>query len=728
MKIISKFIVLLLILLFFFVSYMTFVGLETKRLNNQIAEKIKDIDESLELKLKKIKIIFDPTSFSINAKTIGPRLLAKNKVIEIESIKTRVSLNSLIKNKFSLENLEISTKSLKVKDLVSFIRAVNNSTELYILEKVIQKGYMVGDIHLDFDEDGNINNNYLINGFVKDLEIDIFKRYNFKDINFIFDFEKNQFITKDTSFKFNGVNFSSEKVSVKKIKDNFFVRALVSNNKISLSQKKIEDLIIPIVSNLSFKNVTFSSNNIFSFVLSKKFKMKDLELESIILLEELHLNNNFDLKKIFPKIKDQFSFINHEINLKLKTDNLIIKGSGDILFQDDKDNISYNFQRNDKVSKFKSILKINNNPLNLELLNYEKSKDKKLEISLEGYKDKKDQFFFDELFLREEKNTIKIHGLKLNNRFRFQDFRKISFDYFDKENKKKFFKFYKKNKQYFLEGSFLNINNLIEKILDDNRKKSNSYNLSNKININIDEVSLDEENFLNNLVGYLSFKNNEITNASLLGKISENKEFKLTIKKESNNKVTTLFIDKAEPIIKRYDFIKGFEGGKLDFYSTKNNKISQSKLKIYDFKLKEMPALTKILTLASLQGIADILSGEGIRFDEFEMTFQNNGDLMTITEIYALGPALSILMEGYVEKDKLISLKGTLVPATTINKFIGSLPILGEILVGKKMGEGVFGVSFKIKGPPKNLKTSVNPIKTLTPRFITRTLEKIKKD
>ena len=48
--------------------------------------------------------------------------------------------------------------------------------------------------------------------------------------------------------------------------------------------------------------------------------------------------------------------------------------------------------------------------------------------------------------------------------------------------------------------------------------------------------------------------------------------------------------------------------------------------------------------------------------------------------------------------------------------------------MGSKTGEGVFGVSFKIKGPPKNLETTVNPIKTLTPRFITRTLEKIKKN
>ena len=69
-----------------------------------------------------------------------------------------------------------------------------------------------------------------------------------------------------------------------------------------------------------------------------------------------------------------------------------------------------------------------------------------------------------------------------------------------------------------------------------------------------------------------------------------------------------------------------------------------------------MPALTKILTLASLQGIADLLSGEGIRFDDFEMKFQNQKNLITINEVYAIGPAISILMEGYIEKDNLISL------------------------------------------------------------------------
>ena len=261
-----------------------------------------------------------------------------------------------------------------------------------------------------------------------------------------------------------------------------------------------------------------------------------------------------------------------------------------------------------------------------------------------------------------------------------------------------------------------------------NDGKSNILKKNFKLNININKLFLDKENSLKKFIGKLTFNNQDIINGKIIGQFSDDKKLKFTIETNNDEKITTLFLDKAVPIVNRYKFIKGFEEGVLDFYSTKQGKNSFSTVKIYDFKLKELPALTKLLTLASLQGIADILSGEGIRFNEFEMNFRNQGDLMTIEEIYAIGPAISVLMSGYVEKNKLISLRGTLVPATTINKAIGSIPVLGKILVGSKTGEGVFGVSFKIKGPPKNLETTVNPIKTLTPRFITRTLEKIKKN
>ena len=55
---------------------------------------------------------------------------------------------------------------------------------------------------------------------------------------------------------------------------------------------------------------------------------------------------------------------------------------------------------------------------------------------------------------------------------------------------------------------------------------------------------------------------------------------------------------------------------------------------------------------------------------------------MKIEEIYAIGPAISIMMNGYIESEKLISLRGTLVPARTINRTIASIPLIGKVLGG----------------------------------------------
>ena len=333
------------------------------------------------------------------------------------------------------------------------------------------------------------------------------------------------------------------------------------------------------------------------------------------------------------------------------------------------------------------------------------------------------------LIIKEKKNIFKINGLILDKKFKLKELRDLSFDYIDREKQKNLIKLFYKNDIYFLKGQNFNANNLIETILNDDQDTDSFFSKGDvKINIEIDKVYLDKTHQLKKLKGNLNFIDKELKKSNLSANFSNGGKLEFTVSSKQDEKITILTMDRAESLVKRYKFIKGFEGGILDFYSSKKDDLSKSTLKIYDFKLKELPLLTKILTLASLQGIADILSGEGIRFDEFEMNFQTKKNLITIDEIYSIGPAISILMDGYVEKNKIVSLSGTLVPATTINKAIGSIPVLGKILVGSKTGEGVFGVSFKIKGPPKNLATTVNPIKTLTPRFITRTLEKIKKN
>ena len=71
-------------------------------------------------------------------------------------------------------------------------------------------------------------------------------------------------------------------------------------------------------------------------------------------------------------------------------------------------------------------------------------------------------------------------------------------------------------------------------------------------------------------------------------------------------------------------------------------------------------------------------------------------------------------------------MRGTLVPAKNLNKLISKIPVIGDIIIPKDVGEGLFGISFKMKGMDGNIKTTINPIRTLTPRFIQKIIDKKK--
>ena len=105
---------------------------------------------------------------------------------------------------------------------------------------------------------------------------------------------------------------------------------------------------------------------------------------------------------------------------------------------------------------------------------------------------------------------------------------------------------------------------------------------------------------------------------------------------------------------------------------------------------------------------------------------EKNKEALKLNEILALGPSVSVLMEGYQDKNGLTSLRGTLVPAKTFNKIISKIPVIGDIIIPKEVGEGLFGISFKMKGPKGKIKTSINPIRTLTPRFTQKIIDRNK--
>ena len=726
-KLIFKFFLLTFFTILILIIYLSIIGIETNRLNNQITKNISKINKDFKIELKKVKLVLDPINFQINAKTIGPKLKYKRKIIEIENIKTKILLKSIINNNFSLSNLEISTKSLEVKNLISFLRGINKSTELLILENFIERGYLIADIKIEFDKNGNIKDNYKIKGFVKDGKINFFRKHQFRKIDFIFDVENKITSLKDVSFNYNQLDLFFKKLIVKNLDKHFLVNGEINNKNLILKEKAIKDMLN--INFLNIKKINLNSENIFSFKLDKKMKLTNFKLKSKAEINELILLNTLDLKNFFPKINEEINFRNHKLEIEYGKKGLLINGMGDIFLQNKKDKIKYFIKKKDKNLNFNSTLEINENPTLIKFINYEKNKGSKLTISIDGSKAEDDKTIIKTFSLKEKKNIIELKNIILSDENKILKIEKVSLNYLDKENQKnKFNIFYKKDK-YFLKGQFLNANKLLDDLISSNNKKElNFFKDKVQMNINLDTVRLDHEFQVQNFKGNLTFFNNDTLNANLIGLFPDNKKIKFTVNTNGTEKITTLFSDRAKPFVKRYKFIKGFEEGILDFYSIKKDNVSNSVLKIDNFKVQEVPVLAKLLILASLQGIADLLTGEGIRFTDLEIKFSRKKNLTTIEEMYAIGPAISILLDGYIEAEKLVSLRGTLVPATTINRTIASIPLLGNILVGKKVGEGIFGVSFKVKGPPKDLKTTVNPIKSLTPRFITRTLEKLKKN
>jgi len=179
-------------------------------------------------------------------------------------------------------------------------------------------------------------------------------------------------------------------------------------------------------------------------------------------------------------------------------------------------------------------------------------------------------------------------------------------------------------------------------------------------------------------------------------------------------------------LLTEYSFFKGLTGGKLLYSAIIDDNSTISKLKIENFKVVNAPGMVKLLTIADLGGLADLAQGDGISFDTLEIGIEQTDELIKINEILALGPSISVLMDGYKDKNTT-SLRGTLIPAKTLNKMISRIPLIGDIVIPKEVGEGLFGISFKMKGPEGKIKTSINPIRTITPRFIQKIIDRNKK-
>jgi hypothetical protein len=699
-KIIYRLFISLTLIIALIVAYLSIIGIKTDKFNNHITSKVREINSNLDLKLNQINIKLNPLSFTADLKTLGTDLSYQDNIIQLENLKSQISIKSIFKNEFAISELVISTKSTSLKDLIILVKEVKNYQQLLIANEIVDNGYIVADLKFEFNEVGNIKDNFIIKGLINNAELTLSNKKVTK-LNFIFQANNKELNLQGLTFLLNNKSFYIPKLNVEKNDDNFLVIGSVKNKDLNFEKNEIKRFLGNELINKNLNNLSFNSESNFKFNIDNKLNIKNLDIQSSVNVNKLDIDNFLGDNTILPNIKKNLVFENQQIKFNYNKNKIEITGSGNIFIQNNLDVINYQITNIQDNYLFNLDFEIEDNPLILNFINFEKDVGSSLSLKLKGAL-KKDKLGFDHIILTEDKNIISIENLQLSKDFRIEELETINLNFEDKSKLKNELKLKKDKNAYVISGESFNADHLITELLksnEDNKKKFFSKNFELKINVK--KVYLDANNKIDNLKGKIILSNNEVVNLNLESDFSNNKKITFTIRDNNGEKITTLFSDEAEPLVDRYKFIKGFTEGKLDFYSSKKNNLSKSNLKIYDFKLKELPALTKILSLASLQGIADLLSGEGIRFAEFEMNFDNKADLMIINEIYAIGPAISILMEGYIEKDNIISLRGTLVPATTINKVIGSIPLIGNILVGKKLVRVFLALVSKLKDHPR---------------------------
>jgi hypothetical protein len=143
-------------------------------------------------------------------------------------------------------------------------------------------------------------------------------------------------------------------------------------------------------------------------------------------------------------------------------------------------------------------------------------------------------------------------------------------------------------------------------------------------------------------------------------------------------------------------------------------------LSITDFTVVQAPALARLASLASFSGLVETLSGSGIGFSRLTAKLIQTEQRITIKESLAAGGSLGVTAHGWVDrKTDIAEIEGTAVPAYTLNRVIGAIPLIGTIITGGQ-NEGVVAADFRITGPLARPEVSVNPLSALAPGILRR--------
>ena len=273
-----------------------------------------------------------------------------------------------------------------------------------------------------------------------------------------------------------------------------------------------------------------------------------------------------------------------------------------------------------------------------------------------------------------------------------------------------------------LKGDYFDLSETLKETLIEKQKEDSFLIQLQPVQINLEakEILIGKEKSIFSVDAILKYENKLFKEAEIHSKLKNEKEFNLTINPKENSRELIINSNDAGLFLKTFNINKSGKEGEFalhgEYDDTKETHPLNSKVTIRDMRLIKAPTLAKILNLASI-GIVSALSGEGILINKLKSEFVLENGVLNLNKYEAYGPDVGFSNQGKVDlRKKEMDLEGAIIPMVTLNKIIGSIPVLGKILTNER--KGIWSFVYTVKGNLDEPEVRVNPIKTITPGFI----------
>lgn len=239
-----------------------------------------------------------------------------------------------------------------------------------------------------------------------------------------------------------------------------------------------------------------------------------------------------------------------------------------------------------------------------------------------------------------------------------------------------------------------------------------------------DEVVLGPGRVVQNVTGAAEYDGEYLRDIDFSSIHAPGRHLSFRMRARGKERSVLVTSDDAGTALKRLDIVRNVQGGKLRLTMTRplgtKDETWTGAAWMEEFTILNAPALAELMTAASLTAINHSLAGgKGIGGNRAEAAFTFLSGKITIKKARSVGSQLGFTVEsGEIDMERdYMRLKGTIVPAYTINKMLGDIPVIGRLFTGVE-DSGVFAVSYRVEGSFDEPKMRVNPLTVFVPGFL----------